>query len=394
MFTGAILSLSLTSWLRAQSNLDTMNVMRVRLDTVTIQPGDRDIFVNAYYTFHLPKPHDIHAFDLRFFYDSLKTRLQPFILDGTACVSYTNFSNWAPPEAKFVVDGSSEINLTDSVLFRLYFTRGGLTDSESLIWDRIYSETARWQVGYLGLDTIILEDGWMRVQQPSVAVRISTPPMTVASDSTVNVPLIVSDLSGANVLQAQLGFVFDTTVLKFKGVAGTESGVMVSSAGVTKDSLTIDLTSSGPILGGDSLVTVSFDAVHRIDTVSTSFTAGSFIARNFDALVGNVQFTFNPIRVEGMEPLGGVSESGVQTPSVEVFPNPASVWVRIRIAGDTMGDHFGTTIFDALGNEIFQAAGTDIEWKPTVGSASGTYEAIVTNFKTGARTMRTMILAR
>jgi len=398
LLVGAIFSLSVHSVLvvpvlRAQK-LDTMNVMRVRLDTVTVSPNDGDIFVNAYYTFHLPKPHDIRGFDLRFFYDSTLTRLQPFLLDGTASSSLTDASNPAPPEARFVVLGSNEIDLTNPVLFKLHFTVARLQDSELLRWDRAFSEIASWQVNRWGLDTIILEDGWIRVQQPKVTVSISNPSLTVKADSSLNVPIVVSDLSAAKLRKVRVGFVFDTTALKFVAVSSTEPGVSAGPVVVKADTLSVDLTSVQPMLGADTLVTLTFRAVDRTDTLTTGFMDGVFTALNADALVGSVQWTFHPIRIEGRRPASVVTVSDAEAPYVEVFPNPASGWVRVRMTDKNEDNPFCITIFDALGNEVFRTTGRDAEWMPPPGTANGSFEAIVTNTRTGASWVRSVLLLR
>jgi hypothetical protein len=395
VFVGLIFGLACVTSLRAQ-NLDMMNWLRVRFDTVTIKPDQGDIFVNVSYTYHLPKQHNIHAYDLHFYYEQAKTSIVQFIFDGTATPTSGSFldTNQTAPDASVVFLGSNEIDLTNPVLFKVWFFNAGLVDSETLRWDRTLSENAQYQLGFEGLDTIILEDGWIKVQQPSkIAVAISTPAETAAADSMLTVPVTIGDLTGANLLHAKIGFVFDTSVLQFAGVIGAESGITAIPV-LTKDTLDIDLRSSAPMRGGDSLITLQFHAVKRMDTVTTRFSTGIFTALNSDALLGNVQFIFNPIRIEGESSVSGVGASRLQSLSIEIFPNPAAHSVRIQIMDASPSDRFSVGIFDALGREVFRSEGVDVRWTSASGIPNGMYEAVVTSLNSGFRIVHAIAIER
>jgi hypothetical protein len=163
---------------------------------------------------------------------------------------------------------------------------------------------------------------------------------------------------------------------------------------LTKDTLSIDLRSPSAMRGGDSLVTLQFHAVKRMDTVTTHFSSGVFAALNSDALLGNVQFTFNPIRIEGEPLMNAVQTNEAQPLSIEVFPNPAMHSVRIQTIGIAPNDRILVRIFDALGREVFRSDGADVLWTPASGIANGTYEAVITSLNSEFRIVHSIAIER
>src|SRR4051812_29354273 len=65
---------------------DTLNVMHVRFDTVTVHPGDTAI-VNVYYTFTAQHPHGIRGYTAHFSYDTNEVFID-YITAGTASAGF------------------------------------------------------------------------------------------------------------------------------------------------------------------------------------------------------------------------------------------------------------------------------------------------------------------
>src|ERR1039458_2997930 len=63
--------------------VSAQNVMHLRIDTVTAKPG-ATVDVRVLYTFTSTHAHNIHDFLSRFLFDTTKSKLVAYILDGTA----------------------------------------------------------------------------------------------------------------------------------------------------------------------------------------------------------------------------------------------------------------------------------------------------------------------
>src|SRR4051812_13609551 len=199
----------------SHSALDgTGNHLTIRIDTLSIKPGENDVFLNVYYTFTTTKPHIFRGYNAHFFFDPKKVTIVDLITDGTASkdLGFQEFNPKAP-EAAVVTLGDQEIDLSNPILFKIRLTVSPkMTDTTFLRWDYIDIPD------YFGVDTpVVLQDGWIARLKPKTDVALSTPNLEIQSDSALLVPVMISALKNANLKQARLSFQIDTSVLSFVG---------------------------------------------------------------------------------------------------------------------------------------------------------------------------------
>jgi len=165
--------------------VSAQNVMRLRIDTVTAKPG-ATVDVRVLYTFTSTHAHNIHDFNTRFLFDTSKSHLVAYILDGAARIPF--FADTTGSHAGLLALGTQEIDLTDSVLYTIRMTLDSNLDTINgdtawVRWDPEWtlSATQTFGAGDEGVDAVDHEDGWIRTP-PS-------PPMSVVDRTSANEPL-------------------------------------------------------------------------------------------------------------------------------------------------------------------------------------------------------------
>ncbi len=177
------------------SPMSAQNVMRLRIDTVTANPG-ATVDVRVLYTFDSTHAHDINDFLARFLFDTSKSRLAAYILSGTAFAAFaapgvTMLDSLNPNSGSLVSthDGIflneflnpqiPEIDLADSVLFKIRMTLDSSVDTINgdtawVRWDPEWTlaVSQTFQGGQEGVDSLYHEDGWIRTAaKPLNSVR-------------------------------------------------------------------------------------------------------------------------------------------------------------------------------------------------------------------------------
>jgi len=367
------------------------NVLRLRFDTLAVLPGTNDVFVNVYYTFDAPKPHDFRGYNAHFFFDSTKTRILDFFTEGTAshALGYQEF-NPKPPEAAAVTlnDPGHEIDFSSPVLFKFRISLPlTLTDTAFFTWDYVDIPD------YFGVDSIILENGWVRVQRPSVPVELSTPRASIQADSLLSVPVLVSDLTEANLRTLRLTIHVDSSKLHFEGAtAGLHMNVTAASALGSEITVDLDAKSGETVSGSGMLATLLFRALPRIDTVSTKPSDLTLRAFNSDALLGTVHSTTDSIVVYGFKKPDTVVSS-VQSPDrlmFRVYPNP--VVGSLHVETGLESTHL-FTVYDASGSVVAAHEGRDWTWN-TAGIATGSYFMRAVEQRTGRMQVASVQIVR
>jgi len=147
--------------------VSAQNVMHFRIDTVTANPG-ATVDVRVLYTFTSTHAHNIHDFNARFLFDTTASQLVAYIMDGTASADLTDTTG---SHAGLLALGNQEIDLTDSVLFKIRMTIDSNADTAWIKWDR------NWIVfgaGDEGVDSVYQQDGWIRTPKSKANVKTSS----------------------------------------------------------------------------------------------------------------------------------------------------------------------------------------------------------------------------
>jgi hypothetical protein len=157
-------------------SVSAQNVMHLRIDTVTAKPGAK-VDVRVLYTFTSTHAHKIDDFDARFVFDTSESRLDtlnglfPYIMNGAA--SFPNFdTTWSYTGLLGI--GDTEIDLTDSVLFTIRMILDSNADTAWIRWDSNWYHgygLALFKVGGENVDSVTLEDGWIRSSKPPSSVQ-------------------------------------------------------------------------------------------------------------------------------------------------------------------------------------------------------------------------------
>jgi len=144
------------------TDASAQNVMNLRIDTVTANPG-ATVDVRVLYTFTSTHAHDIHDFNARFLFDTSSSKLVAYILAGTASGDLFDTTG---SHTGLLALGNQEINLSDSVLFKIRMTIDSNADTAWIGWD------PNWIVfgaGDEGVDTVHQQDGWIRTPKTNHA---------------------------------------------------------------------------------------------------------------------------------------------------------------------------------------------------------------------------------
>jgi hypothetical protein len=167
----------IASFALSAGSISAQNVMHLRIDTVTADPG-ATVDVSVLYTFTSTHAHDIHDYDARFLFDTSESQLVAYILAGTASAMLNS-----PSDTQGSLNGllelgdGQEIDLTDSVLFKIRMTINSNADTAWMRWDSNWYHgygLALFQYGDEEVDSVTLEDGWIRTPQSNAIVRVAS----------------------------------------------------------------------------------------------------------------------------------------------------------------------------------------------------------------------------
>jgi hypothetical protein len=157
------------------SPVAAQNVIHLRIDTITADPG-ATVDVRVLYTFTSTHSHNIHDFLARFHFDTSKSKLAAYIMDGTASAAlcFPPADTIPSHTGLLVIGNGQEIDLTDSVLFKIRMTLDSNADTAWVRWDSSYYHgyaLAVFSDGDEGIDSVTQEDGWIRSSRPPESVR-------------------------------------------------------------------------------------------------------------------------------------------------------------------------------------------------------------------------------
>jgi hypothetical protein len=333
------------------------NVLTVRVDTMTVGSQDNDILVGVYYKLTGNKPADFYGFDARINYDTTKLRAVQVLFQGTASENqgYHIGSTSHSGEVRAIVLGQPGLDV-DTTNPLLYMVRFSVISSS---FDTAFLILSRFDVTpTMRIDTVVRRNGWVgirnQVKPPvNVSLQLSTVEAFGKSDSTISIPVTVSDLTKANLRRARFSFSFDSAVLDFLGsTAGSISGSSiktVDSSSGRRHWVTISNSDTiQPIIGSGTLFSLRFHAKARKDSGCSELTDTAFRALNLDAHVDTIKLTFNQICVVGS---GGVKSVAPQLSSTNltIWPNPFVTNVTIKADGEASQY---IEIGDVLGKQV------------------------------------------
>lgn len=386
VLVGLLVLLSNTS--RAQKN-----TLHLWVDTVYIDTAQTDVLLDVKFKLDVQRPPvQFYAYVAEIdFGPSAYVR----VVGGNSGVITQNTASRFIPDpyititdnsVRVVAFGSPEapVDTSYSTLFRIRLTaragmpQGGQADFH---WDPLEFQ----MVDDSNIDNIVYGSGWIRrrttVPVPVFdTVKISSPAITVAEDSTFDVPVIFEEMSASKIKHFAFSFDYDSSVLKL------EDAILASdiSATLTRDfqpahaDIFVQSENDGLLSGGDTLFYLRFTSRKRPDTVCTSLEQVGFVAVNSDAKVDSRIITNGEICVQGVKPQDPkeVVEDLKRLRELHISPNPATDVVSILLPEPE--GRFFVAVYDIAGRTAFSASGIGkVEWRP--GSASkGLYHVVVT----------------
>ena len=374
------------------------NVFRVSVDRVAMNGGD-SVDVSVRYTLTATKPHDIHSITARLMYDSSLIHVVSLETKGTATNGFYILDTITPTVIGLLAAGSGdqEIDLTNPVLFRLrVWVNPRLSDTAWIGWER--SVTMFGDTSY-GIDSVIMDDGWVTTANSFARTTISIPPVRALGRSDgfspdsvrFSIPIVLSDIGKANVRSGKLNATFETNRLSFVGASsGNQNDAMIANVSSTASTLSVDVASVGQsIAGNDTIIVLHFAALVGTDTVSTALSKVSWRPTNTDALIGNVYYQIDSIRFFGSR-LSSVSVTPTESEQLRMYPNPVRDHLHIEIISGSESDQCAFAVYDLQGKLIARSmqlsGGLDI---PS-GTPKGFYEVEVGPLKDGSRWVRTL----
>jgi len=290
-------------------------MMSVRVDTVTGKAGDT-MTVNVYYTFAGESPFDLHAFNAKFDYDTNLAYIAGYITAGTASEPLSIYDQ-THLGIVFLSSRGTDIDFTKSVLFRMRIVlRQSLSDTAWIRWVAFGTDEA--------VDSVNMQDGWVRTPTTTAHTLISAQREVVSGVSSgyfadsvrFRWPVLISDVSGANIKSAELQFVYDYRHLAFIGATSTSQTSKVTALHDNGTAVKIDFESAGPkMLGADTLVNLDFYALVGIDTVCTKLDSVRWTPLNADAKIGVTDVAFDSVCLYGKLRIANV-EQQVRRPSI------------------------------------------------------------------------------
>ncbi len=357
------------------------NVMHVRVDTLTAQPGDT-VFVNVLYTFQATRGHNVHDFVARFLFDSSDMTILGYQLAGTAsaAISFIQDTTIGDHTGLVAVGNlqDNEIDLTDSVLFRMRVAiPPQLADTAWIRWD------TNWAVFDVSdsVDSVVREDGWVRTPSTAGHISLAMPSVRADTGQSVRVPVLLGDVHRAGISAGVLRFVIDTMQLPVRNiVAGTPSDAVLQAWSIYLDTVSITLHAGvgGVIAGDDTLVFLTLHTSPRQDTaclmpVIEFDSVQAKYTGNVSAAVGNICV------VPGLSGPSSVSSEMPGLPDIGVFPNPARNEVTFLHSGDALRFDGGAQlhVFDAVGRRVYSAALQASVWRIPPSLTPGVYEIVL-----------------
>jgi hypothetical protein len=154
-------------------SISAQNVMHLPIDTVIANPG-ATVDVRVLYTFTSTRAHNIHDFNARFLFDTSESKLVAYVMAGTASADLTDTTG---SHVGLLALGNQEIDLTDSVLFIIRMSIDSNADTAWIRWDPNWYHgdgLAVFTFGDEGIDSVTLEDGWIRTPRSPAAVQVAS----------------------------------------------------------------------------------------------------------------------------------------------------------------------------------------------------------------------------
>ncbi len=367
------------------TNGQAQNVLHVRIDTLTVASAPNDVIIAVTYKLDAKHAHDFYGYDSRFSYDASKATAVSVIFDNSATDISGTFHQGStlPGEVRATALGGSELDLSNPVLYRVRFTVfAGIIDTAFLHFFRFDITDS------MKIDSVKLQDGWIRLDRPVVPPKkinlsLVSSNLTVKADSSIDIPIGITNMTGGELKKGIFSFRFDTTALDFvRSVSGTISGdVIVTSDTVKQNHVTVyfaNTDTSKALQGAGTLLTLRFRAKPRTDTLCTVLTDTAFRALNTDALIDTVRLFIGNICVYGSPHVGvSATSDATETTSLRVWPNPATTKVELGVTG--YKGRYRLQVFNMLGAQVFESqSSAPITWSPGANCPTGIYEARAT----------------
>ena len=395
-----------TDTLRAQSSGNVFHVWIARDPKVTAARQVLDVR----YRFDTTHAHSLAGYVARFTFDSNLVRVLDIVTDSTASQSMMTTPKRTPPEAGLVALGTTEIDLSNPVLFRIVVQLDQrLKDTAWLHWDR--NVTMIEPVN--GVDSVIEEDGFVsfNADQPSAHVVLADPinaDVVGASDGyhpdsvAFELPLDGIINRSAGYKGGSITFSYDSAKVLVRGVHSDTSMLRIASRQPGKVTLYYGSIPPAGVLDLNSFATVPpvhlgmLDMVGLVgvDTVTTELHSVHFTPSLPTDCVGNTTFLSTPIRLCGRyKAPGGVSvNTASQGRTLEIFPDPARERMTIRPQGYEDGTSLTIAVYDILGHVVFRSNATETTWDIPTGLARGVYQVLCTDSDQRSSIRRTVIV--
>ena len=353
-------------------------------------------------------PCKFHGFQLNLVFDQI--RLSPnggnaAYFDGSASVNAAiHQSSYTPATGTFSVFVDEPLpgmlDTANHLLFR-YLTSVKLSDGDSALIEPALFDVLRSNDSNVNsnIDTVIIDNAAGRFSDGTwypfpVAYLDYTPgvkkyPITLASDSaglksdsSKIVTFFVQNADSANVKNAVVSMIFDTSAIEIKNVL---RGPMLSSAtlnsNIAGDTLRVTISSTTPLQGNDTAFFVAIHAKTRHDTLCEAFTTPLMTVSNADNAVSQIQYDLHPVCIFGVK-------QDTVSRSVEANPKTSDFIIELLSDGRTLsvrsanGSDLGSKIlrvYSENGALVMESPLYQEQMQFAVTLSSGTYVAVISD---------------
>jgi hypothetical protein len=347
------------------------NIITVWCDTVLVDQGQSDIFVDVKYKLKVQRPPiDFNGYSAHIGYIPDKVNIVSVHLQNTASRHFPDpiFNNAKPGEARLVVFGA-QVDTANRVLFRLRVNvKPTLQPGEATPFGCQYLDISP----FTGIDSIELVPGAIkrRVSDPKPvfdSVIVTLPDAAVLDTTSFAIPVSFNDITGSVARHIALSFDYDSALVTFDSAKLDPSVTLVTlaaSAEPTHVDIFLQSVDTTRIKGGPDVFTLFFTSKQRMDTSCTMLSSISVQVLNDGAKVDfdSVRvptFCVNGTYVEPEDTLSVVLPK--DDLRVDVLPNPVTDRLRISVHG-TSGV-LKASLVDVMGREVTSTEGIGaIDW--------------------------------
>lgn len=380
-----LLSVALVTLLTLLSNSSKaqQNILHLWVDTVIVEPGQSDVFLEVKYWLEVHKqPTDFSGYSARIVYQHSNVNVISVHLESTASRNFPDpiVNTTMPGEVRVAALGAT-VDTNYPALFRLRVNVSpGLSAGEQaqFMWAEMQLSD------FSGIDSVSLGQGMIMRRKPIEpptpdSILVDIPGDTVLDTTSFALPVHFNEISGSNVKHLVLSFDYDSSVIRFDSatlVSGVTGVTVEEVIQPTHADVFLQSIDTNRITGDGEMFMLHFTSVLRPDTVCTMLQSATIQVLNDGSKVDYKNITLSDICVNGTFVPDDTASAAVpekQVKLVRVSPNPLQESTTFSVDG--YEGMFTVRIFDLTGCEVYNGSHfSSAEWRPE-GLVAGVYYA-------------------